>query len=75
MDERSNPSHHRRPKLTVYVNGRVARFYIKILNFVWELLDQVVYKTFYGNPLDFSKINDIVMNGDYETKLTKLPLV
>ena len=39
-------------------------------DFVWELLDRVVYKTLYGNPLDFSKIYDIVMND--EIKLTYL---
>ena len=39
-------------------------------DFVWELLDGVIYKTFYGNPLDFSKICDIVMND--EEKLTYL---
>ena len=37
-------------------------------DFVWELLDRVIYKTLYGNPLDFSKIYDIVMND--EIKLT-----
>ena len=31
-------------------------------DFVWELLDRVIYKTLYGNPLDFSKIYDIFMN-------------
>ena len=36
--------------------------------FVWELLDRVIYKTLYGNLLDFSKIYDIVMND--EIKLT-----
>ena len=30
----------------------------------------VIYKTLYGNPLDFSKIYDIVMND--EIKLTYL---
>ena len=35
-----------------------------------ELLDRVIYKTMYGNPLDFSKIHDIVMNN--EIKLTYL---
>ena len=39
-------------------------------DFVWELLDWVIYKTLYGNPLDFSKIYDIVMND--EIKLTYL---
>ena len=39
-------------------------------DFVWELLYQVIYKTLYGNPLDFSKIYDIVMND--EIKLTYL---
>ena len=39
-------------------------------DFVWELLDRVIYKTLFGNPLDFSKINDIVMND--EIKLTYL---
>ena len=39
-------------------------------DFVWELLDRVIYKTLYGNPLDFSKIYDIVMND--EIKLTYL---
>ena len=41
-------------------------------DFVWELLDRVIYKTLYGNPLDFSKIYDIVMN--IEIKLTYLLL-
>ena len=35
---------------------------LHIWGFVWELLDWVIYKTLYGNPLDFSKIYDIVMN-------------
>ena len=39
-------------------------------DFVWELLDRVIYKTLYGNPLNFSKIYDIVMND--EIKLTYL---
>ena len=39
-------------------------------DFVWELLDRVIYKTLYGNLLDFSKIYDIVMN--IEIKLTYL---
>ena len=39
-------------------------------DFVWELLDRVIYKTLYGNPLDFSKIYDNVMND--EIKLTYL---
>ena len=39
-------------------------------DFVWELLDRVIYMTLYGNPLDFSKIYDIVMND--EIKLTYL---
>ena len=39
-------------------------------DFVWELQDRVIYKTLYGNPLDFSKIYDIVMND--EIKLTYL---
>ena len=34
------------------------------IDFVWELLDRVVYKTLYGNPLDFSKIYNIVMNDE-----------
>ena len=33
-------------------------------DFVWELLDQVIYKTLYGDPLDFSKIYDIFMNDE-----------
>ena len=33
-------------------------------------MDRVIYKTLYGNPLDFSKIYDIVMND--EIKLTHL---
>ena len=33
-------------------------------DFVWELLDWVIYKTLYGNPLDFSKIYDIFMNDE-----------
>ena len=33
-------------------------------DFVWELLDRVIYKTLYGNPLDFSKIYDIFMNDE-----------
>ena len=33
-------------------------------DFVWELLDGVIYKTLYENPLDFSKIYDIVMNDE-----------
>ena len=32
--------------------------------FIWELLDRVIYKTLYGNPLDFSKIYDIVMSDE-----------
>ena len=39
-------------------------------DFVWELLDRVIYKTLFGNPLDFSKIYDNVMND--EIKLTYL---
>ena len=35
-----------------------------------ELPDWVIYNTLYGNPLDFSKIYDIVMNN--EIKLTYL---
>ena len=35
-----------------------------------ELPDWVIYKTLYGNPLDFSKIYDTVMND--EIKLTYL---
>ena len=50
------------------------QFVLRDLNiykdFVWELLDRVIYKTLYGNPLDFSKIYDIVMND--EIKLTYL---
>ena len=38
-------------------------FYIH-KDFVWKLLDWVIYKTLYGNPLDFSKIYDIVMNDE-----------
>ena len=37
---------------------------------VWELLEWMIYKTLYGNPLDFSKIYDIVMND--KIKLTYL---
>ena len=33
-------------------------------DFEWEPLDRVIYKTLYGNPLDFSKIYDIVMNDE-----------
>ena len=39
-------------------------------DFVWELRDRVIYKTLYGNPLDFSKIYDIFMND--KIKLTYL---
>ena len=39
-------------------------------DFVWELLDRVIYKTLYGNPVDFLKIYDIAMND--EIKLTYL---
>ena len=35
-----------------------------------ELLDRVIYKTLYGNTLDFLKLYDIVM--DDEIKLTYL---
>ena len=56
---------HRQPKLTVYTYD----LYI-YKDFVWELQDRVIYKTLYGNPLDFSKIYDIVMND--EIKLTYL---
>ena len=31
---------------------------------VRELLDRVIYETLYGNPLDFSKMYDIVMNDE-----------
>ena len=41
-------------------------------DFVWELLDRVIYKTLYGNPLDFLKIYDIVMND--EIRMTYLLL-
>ena len=41
-------------------------------DFVWELLYRVIYKTLYGNPLEFSKIYDIFMND--EIKLTYLLL-
>ena len=33
-------------------------------DFVRELLDRVIYKTLYGNPLYFSKIYDIFMNDE-----------
>ena len=56
---------HRQPELTVYTYD----LYI-YKDFVWELQDRVIYKTLYGNPLDFSKIYDIVMND--EIKLTYL---
>ena len=46
-----------------------ARFMI-YKDFEWELLDRVIYKTLYGNPLDFSKIYDKIMND--EIKLTYL---
>ena len=59
---------HRHPKLTVCVT-RFIHIYI-YRDFVWELLDRVIYKTLYGNPLDFSKIYDIVMND--KIKLTYL---
>ena len=49
-----------------------ARF-IQYKNFVWKLLDRVIYKTLYGNPLDFSKIYDNVMND--EIKLTYMYLL
>ena len=39
-------------------------------DFVWELLDRLIYKTLYWNPLDFSMIYDIAMND--EIKLTNL---
>ena len=58
----SRLSAHRQPKLTVCVNGRFARFIH--IDFVWELLDGVIYNT------NFSKIYDIVMND--EMKLTYL---
>ena len=38
-------------------------------DFVWKPLDRVIYKTLHGNPLNFLKIYDIVMN---EIKLTYL---
>ena len=41
-------------------------------DFPWELLVWVIYNTLYGNPLDFSKIYDIVIND--EIKLTYLLL-
>ena len=46
----------------------MAQFIHIYKDFVWELLDWVIYKTLYGNPLDFSKIYDKVMND--EIKLT-----
>ena len=48
------------------------RMPISYKDFVWELLDRVIYKTLYGYPLDFSKIHDIVIND--EIKLTYLLL-
>ena len=64
-----------RPKFTgSYTGSPSLQFVLRDLNiykdFVWELLDRVIYKTLYGNPLDFSKIYDIVMND--EIKLTYL---
>ena len=49
-----------------------ARF-IQYKDFVWKLLDRVIYKTLHGNPLDFSKIYDNVMND--EIKLTYMYLL
>ena len=57
---------HRQPKLTVALRNNL---YIH-KDFVWKLLDRVIYKTLHGNPLDFSKIYDIVTND--EIKLTNL---
>ena len=31
---------------------------------MWELLDRMIYNTLYGNPLDFSRMYDIVMNDE-----------
>ena len=39
-------------------------------DFAWELLDGVIYKTLYEDPLDFSKMYAIVTND--EIKLTCL---
>ena len=59
---------HRQPKLTVCVNGRIARFiHIRLC---MGTPGRVICKTLYGNPLDFSKIYNIVMND--EIKLTYL---
>ena len=58
---------HRQPKLTVCVNNLYINLY---KDFVLELLDQVIYKTLYGNPLHFLKLYDIVI--DDEIKLTYL---
>ena len=50
----------------VCVNGAIYTY----IDFVWELLDRGIYKTLYGNPLNFSKIYHFVMND--EIKLTYL---
>ena len=55
---------HRQPKLTVCVNGRIARFTHIRLCMGTPRSGDLYYKTLYGNPLDFSKIFDIVMNDE-----------
>ena len=57
------------PSLQFVLTVALCDLYI-YKDFIWELLDRVICKTLYGNPLDFSKIYDIVMND--EIKLTYL---
>ena len=52
MDEVGAEKNTGSPSLQCVSDGRV----LYICDFVWELLYQAIYKTLYGNPLDFSKI-------------------
>ena len=61
---------HRQPPSLQFVLTVALRDLYIYKEFVWELLDRVIHNTLYGNPLDFSKIYDIVMND--EIKMTYL---
>ena len=52
MDEVGAEKNTGSPSLQCVSDGRVLYTY----DSVWELLYQAIYKTLYGNPLDFSKI-------------------
>ena len=54
------------PSLQFVLTVGLRHLYI-YKDFEWELLNRVIYKTLYGNPLDFSKIYDNIMNDEIKS--------